>query len=192
MKSILIHGDNETASRNCYQEIIGQLKNKNYELVDVTKTTNYSPHQSLFSEMVAYQMEIDSPLSLKLFAQYAQEGLIIGWADKTLTPTQLKNLDRSKIEVELFKLNQNIWKFLDGLYPHNPNLNTSWQTIQKEESLEMIWGMTLWKIGKLVLSKPNDGFLKKIMTQALTLDFQVKTGILNTGTALTRLLLYFK
>jgi len=51
-----------------------------------------------------------------------------------------------------------------------------------------------WQKDKLQsqADKFTDKQLKEIVSRALTLDVAVKTGILNTDTALTRLLLFFQ
>ena len=51
-----------------------------------------------------------------------------------------------------------------------------------------------WQKDKLQsqANKFTDKQLKEIVSRALTLDVAVKTGILNTDTALTRLLLFFQ
>ena len=214
MRRVLVHGDDEVAVYQHYEKMVGEVKKSN-EMVDITGATSYSPRQSLFSDLVAYQMILNSETDLKLFLEYIDKGhLIVGYYYKTLTPTQAKKFDPKKVELLQFKLSKVIWQFLENLTPGNPQLWLLFDQAKKEGSLDMVMGMILRQLAHLNLAKFGtldgvvfgwqkdklqsqadkftDKQLKEIVSRALTLDVSVKTGILNTDTALTRLLLFFQ
>jgi len=100
---------------------------------------------------------------------------------------------------------------LENLTPDNPKLWPLYDAVVKEGPREMMMGMVLRQLAYLNLAKfktldgvvfgwqkdklqsQADKFeareLKNITAQALTLDVNVKTGMLNIDTALTRLLI---
>lgn len=211
MKSVLVHGDDEVVVYRHYENVVADLK-KTHEVIDLTGTTGYSPRQSLFSELVVYQMKLTSLADLQLFLTYVTHGhLVVGYYDKLFTPTQIKKIDNKKVEVRQFKLSKVIWQFLESLTPNNSEIWLLFEAVKKEGSLEMIFGMVLRQLAHLNLAKFGSlegvvfgwqksklqsqankfeaKLLKKITSEALSLDVSVKTGILNIDTAITRLLL---
>lgn len=212
IKSTLVHGDDEVASYQHFSKLIELLKSQNYLVVDISDSSQYSPRQSLFSELVAYQMQVSSETSLKVFLEYVQKGnLVLGLSQKNLSAPELAKVDPKQVQVVAFKLGKDIWRFLDGFYPNNTHLLTMYQSLIQKESPDMIFAMlcrqlALLNVAKLGFlaglvsgwqkqklqsqaSKFEKRHLKSLAQRALTLDLQVKKGILDIETAVGRLLI---
>lgn len=167
--TILLHGDNITASRNR----LAELKAAG-EIIELTPTD-------------------DSPQVTSLFAKEAQ---VVIWVDKKLSTTQIKDLEKKfpNLKVEEFKLDPVVFKFLNALAPGRQAVFLPlWQRYLTTEVPEVAFIMLVrqfrlmlnpadpdllpWQKKSTAAQAKAFGSLGKIYKQLLDIDYQTKTGL---------------
>lgn len=160
MKTILLHGDNQVASRERLAELVKSAKSRDWEVISLDgknlkgdEINLQARSQSLLRENVLVVVEVFFSSKKRLdFAKELDENLIF-WEPKELSQTQISNLP-SGWQVELFKLPKVVFKFLDSLYPGNLGQALKLLSLVKEkEPAERILPLLAWQIRLLIWAR---------------------------------------
>lgn len=127
----ILHGDDTTASRNVLTEVKKKAKNPivfypdSFELANLIQLVEgsslfESENTILFEEFLSRKKGENAQL-LEYINAHAQQNDFYFWESKLLTPTQLSALKKST--VQLFKIPQTIFSFLDSLKPKDSQNN---------------------------------------------------------------------
>lgn len=182
MKTIILHGENETKSLQRLDLFISTAKRRGWEILyDEIPAT-----QSLFGVqrlIVVKNILLLNKNTIKYLAKL--DGTIIIYQDSDLPATFLNNFKDAK--VEKFELPKLIWKFLD-----NPTI-IGFHEIIKSESAEFIFALLSRRIRDLYLPpshyqswqlsrlrtqklKLGDADIKQMINTLAAIDVDVKTG----------------
>lgn len=173
--TILLHGQNDLASRNR----LGELK------------------ESFKGEVV----EITSPSEITQNALFANERLFVLWFDKKLSTTQIKSFqnDIPDLKIEEFKTNPVVFRFLESLQPAGqkkflPLAQEYLKTDPPEVVSTMLArqfrlmllakldqnsdNLAMWQLSRLKHQAALFSFdqLKNSLQKLLEIDFQQKSG----------------
>ncbi|MBI4100026.1 hypothetical protein HY440_03395 [Candidatus Microgenomates bacterium] len=185
MKTLLLHGDNITASR---ARLTGLRESG--PVVELAVTDQPPQVTSLFSG----------------------ESTVVIWSDKKLSATQIKDLEKKfpDLAAEEFKPDPVVFKFLDALKPGNQRVFLPlWQKYIMVEEPEVAFIMVVrqfrlmlnphdpdlasWQKAKLASQAKSFGQpkLEQIYKQLLEIDYQTKSGrtVVDLKTSLELLLL---
>jgi DNA polymerase III delta subunit len=216
MKIVIVNGDDITASRQRYYQIISSVKKRGWEINkyedDNTSLSEILNSQSLFGSQILVVSEfsniLDSDLKWLKSNHSSLNSMLLVYSKKKLSKTQTNKFPQAKVEE--FNLPVVLFKFLDSLYPGN-----SKQTIQlltellEQTEIEFVFIMLArqfrdlllvsqnpnttvypsWRTGKLKsqASKFRDNQLKQVISYLAKLDLQIKTGKADLLTSLTLL-----
>jgi len=199
----IFHGADQFASRSKFNSFLDKnndsdifkIDNKN---VDLDQINNFLNGRSLFVTKkilaITNLFSIPKPILDKLIKilKSNQDIDVAIWQDKTITPTQIKNLPKS--EVNNFPLDQIIFSCINNLKPKNvKQFIPLFQQVLKKEPFELFlfWLKTNLRKQLTGYSRFDSNSLKKTYLQIIELDFQNKTGQLSIDKelALERILL---
>jgi DNA polymerase III delta subunit len=187
----IFHGDNQFTSRTALNSLLDQKKDFDIFRID-TKDINldningFINSQSLFStQKIIVFFNFFSILKAnldKIFKILKTNNSVdvVIWQDKLLTPTQLKNFPKAK--VELFPLDKKIFACLNNLYPNNlSKFLTLYRQVVEQEPFELFLFWVKFNLRKQLtgFSRFSPESLKNAYIQTIELDFQSKTGQLD-------------
>jgi hypothetical protein len=187
----IFHGDNQFTSRTALNSLLD--KKKDFDIfridskdIDLDKINGFINSQSLFSaQKIIIFFNFFSILKanfdkiLKILKTNNSVDVVI-WQDKLLTPTQLKNFPKAK--VELFPLDKKLFTCLNNLYPNNlSKFLTLYRQVIKQEPFELFLFWVKFNLRKQLTgySKFPVEKLKNAYIQTIELDFQSKNGQIN-------------
>lgn len=187
----IFHGDNQFTSRTALNSLIDQKKDLDVLRIDskeinLDKINSFINGQSLFSSqkiivfsnLFSVQKTILDKI-IKIIKSNDSFDVVI-WQDKKLTPTQLKNFPKAK--VELFPLDKKLFACLNSLYPNNlSKFLTLYRQVIEQEPFELFMFWVKFNLRKQLTgySKFSTEKLKNAYLQTIELDFQSKNGQLN-------------
>ncbi len=167
---LLLHGDNQVASRHKLHELVRQAKKSSQEIIRLNGTNLTETDlrqaletQSLFGgektvvieRLLARLRSKEKDVLLKLVEQETKTSIIL-WETNVVTAATLKKL--SSFKPEVFKTPATIFKFLDSLAPQNPRLViAALHDCLRNEAPELVVYLTARRISELIiaLDKPN-------------------------------------
>ena len=161
----LLHGDHFEASRNELNRIKNEAREKDIRQLDGQSIDEVTLLQSLesgslfgtetfviverlFSKLGRQQKKIEELCKILITAS----GDIVLWEDKELGPLVVKNLG-TNVSVRLFKLPVLIFRFLDGMKPHNTKQLLS--IFSQLESPELVFAMLVKRMRLLLQIRDN-------------------------------------
>ncbi len=165
--TILLHGDNITASRNKFLELKSSFDG---EVLELDPKNPVAPQNSLF----------------------ADNQLFLIWLDQKVSATQLKSYQSlfPNLQTEEFKLPAVVFAFLDALKPGNQKIFIPlWQKYIASEVPEVAFTMVIrqfrlmldpgdlapWQAGKIAAqAKLFNG--PAVYKKLLQIDYQIKSG----------------
>lgn len=206
----IIHGENHFSSRQTLDQIKKSQSGENLEIIDasslsLTKFIQMVEGGSLFGE--GKVIIIENLLSQKIkengqifkyLRKMPPEVNCTLWEPKEISKTTLANFPKAKIL--LFKLEKQIFNFLESLKPGNSGKSLAlFHLALKSDEPEMIFFMIVRQVRRLLLIKTQSSFLdsispwqeKKIRFQAesftvnqlekayhdlLSIDYSIKSG----------------
>jgi len=184
----IFHGDDQYASRTAFNQFIDQQIDRDIFRLDSKSTNldlvnNFLNSPSLFGSQKI--LVISNPFSIpkaildkviKLIKNDSQNDIIV-WQDKTLTPTQIKNFPKAKINH--FPINKVLFSCLNQIRPKNiSKFIPLYQKVIEQEPFELFLYFVKNNLRKQITSysafdKKN---LEKTYIQLIELDFQSKNG----------------
>ena len=179
----IYHGDNFIDSRETLHQVKNALK-LNAKKISQEDLTQALESNSLFQDDQPIIIEnlLTLPRSKQKDSLIAillknQEKNIFLWEKKAITPTVKKQFSQAKIQE--FKLQANVFKFLDSIQPsHNKtSLVLFHQTLTKDPA-ELVFYFLSRRISQLIQTKDNSG-LKGAPWQISKLKSQAKNFSIN-------------
>lgn len=184
----IFHGDDQYASRTVFNQFIDQQQNRDIFKIDSKNTNldlvnNFLNSPSLFGSQKI--LVISNPFSIpkaildkiiKLIKDDTQNDIVI-WQDKTLTPTQIKNFPKAKIDH--FPIDKLLFTCLNQIRPKNISKFISlYKKVIKQEPFELFLFFIKNNLRKQITSYSafDQKVLKKTYLQLIELDFQSKNG----------------
>lgn len=188
----IFHGDNYSQSRDAVNNYLNDYSGEVFRLdaksLNINSLANLLTGTSMFGDQKT--ILISGFFSLPALSQKKYIALInssnyplILWADKKLSPTQLKNFQKPKIND--FPLSRQMFSFIYGLRPKNTkDFSKKFDQITKNEPFELFF---------YLLKKQFRTQNTKIYLQLIDLEFQIKSGQINQNKelALKNLLVNF-
>lgn len=170
MKSTVLHGENQSASRKKFLELISQAKSEGFEILRINWKKESSSNlkllsrtQSLLSVGVCLAIEnffTGNKKALQLIEETDKNCLFIFWEDKTLTPATIKNLQNTFF-VQNFPVPTVIFNFLNSLSPNNSkNMIKLFRDAVSQDASEMIYVLIARQLRLLYWVKTEPGSLK--------------------------------
>jgi len=181
---IILHGDNQVASRQKLNELIKAQKSAGIDdivrldgaKIDQNQLVQEAASVGLFgpNRLVVIEGLFSRPKSQqkKTLLEYLHHSLtilppLIVWEPKTLTKTVVKNF--TSVQIQEFKLTKTLFTFLDSLYPGNSS--ESFRLLEKtrqHEADELIFFMLIRQIRLLIQVKDQVAKLPPWQNQKLT------------------------
>ena len=170
----ILHGDNTVQSRNELAQLINLAKNNSQEIVRLDAKKIAIPQleqalgsDSLFgnSQLIIIETLHSLPRSKKKNAlidliaktNHSSENIeIILWEKRALTATMLKKLPQAK--AKMFKLTNQLFKWLDSFSPNNKTKTTQLKTLHRainDNGDHMCFVMFIRQIRLLIQAKDN-------------------------------------
>lgn len=167
---LLLHGDNQVASRKRLDELINQAKSSGQEIIrlngaNLTETDlrQALETQSLFGgektvvieRLSARLRSKEKDTLLKLVEQETKTSIVM-WETNLLTAAHLKKL--ASFKPETFKTPATIFRFLDSLTPQSPRVViAALHDCLRTEATELVLYLTARRISELIiaLDKPS-------------------------------------
>lgn len=188
----ILHGDNQQASRQAFNQLLSSFSNANLlrldaKEVDFDQTHSFLQGTTLISgnKTLAISNFFSLSKSLldklkKLLLESQDLANIILWQNKTLKAPQLKSFPKAK--VELFRLDNNLFKCLNSVRPHQIKycLPLYHQVIDSglyDLFLYLLKNNLRKQLTSYTRFDPKT--LKTSYLQLIELDFQNKTGQLS-------------
>jgi len=156
MGIILLHGDDESSSRQRLNFLKEEAKKKGYRILNFGNEARTeeivlaSRSAGLFEENNL--LIIENYFSSNRIFDEKIKGNIVFWEKGKLPKSILKKLPR-QIKVEEFSLPPIIFQFLDNFYPKNRNLLRLLKEIEKIRQAESILPLLAWHIRLLLWAK---------------------------------------
>ena len=184
----IFHGDDQTKSRNAFNQALDQKKDSDILRLDPKEVNpdivnNFINSQSLFSTprivAVTNFFSISKPILdkiIKIIKSNPNFDIYL-WQEKELTISQLKTFSQSKIET--FALDKIIFKCLNSLLPKNINrFIVLYHQVLEKEPFELFLFWLKFNLRKQLTgySKFNQESLKNAYLQIIELDYQTKSG----------------
>jgi len=181
---IILHGDNQVASRQKLNELITAQKSAGVEeiirldgaKIDQNQLVQEAASTSLFgsNRLVVIESLFSRVKSQqkKALLQYLHQSMsdlpeIIIWEPKALTKTDLKSF--TSVQIQEFKLTKTLFSFLDSLRPGNSS--ASFRLLEKtrqHEADELIFFMLVRQVRLLIQVKDQVAKLPPWQKQKLT------------------------
>lgn len=167
----IIHGNDYVASRNLFN----QEKSKESVIVDaitlafplhqlISGSTLFNQKQKVFIENAFNKKAVKNFDEIIDFAKKAVDIDLYLLSDKELSKTQLK--DFSKFSEKNFKIPQNIWVFIDQIYPNNSRIVSSFHEVLKTSDADFVFSMIIRQFRLMISlinpSKTNIDEIKRI------------------------------
>lgn len=187
----IFHGDNQTASRNAFNQLLDQhqkseilrLDSKN---LDLDMVNGFINSQSLFGSSKVLAITNFFSINkatlnkvLKIIKDSKSLELLI-WQNKTITPTQAKTFPGSRISN--FPVNKILFSCLSQIRSKNlTKFMPLFKKIIKKEPFELFLYLIKNNLRRQLTSYStfNKDQLKKTYLQLIEIDFQNKTGQLS-------------
>lgn len=188
----IFHGDNYSQSRDAVNNYLNDCSGEVFRLdaksLNINSLANLLTGTSMFGDqktiLISGFFSLPAPSQKKYITLINSSNYpLILWADKKLSPTQLKNFQKSKIND--FPLSRQMFSFIYGLRPKNTkDFSKKFDQITQNEPFELFF---------YLLKKQFRTQNTKIYLQLIDLEFQIKSGQINQNKelALKNLLVNF-
>ena len=161
----ILHGENLVESRKALSALVEKARNESIEVVVLNgqKTTLAEMRNCLTSDsllgrnrlvvvenLLSQQKSVERKRIIEFVEQVKFDNDLVLWEEK-----ELKSLPKiAGVQVEIFKVNQVIFRFLESLRPGNTEeILTLLGSVKEQEEPEMIFYMLIRQIRLLILAK---------------------------------------
>ena len=168
MTKLVLHGDNQTASRNNLNSSIGQYKERNFEIIrldgekaNLTDFMQALEAVSLFGQerlvvaenLFTRQKSKEKDLIIEYLAKNAKTfPAMILWERKLVGAVELRKLS-SVFENRVFKIPVIVFRFIDSFVPNGKLLLLNLLNSLDNDSLNFAFNLLVYRLSQLIVLK---------------------------------------